>query len=161
MALIFNINDQQVYRGTVLSHHVWKTIFDWLNKIDGFTPTDNHNVDNGSGIKAVIEQIVLPPDRLDYFEAHRKHIDVHFCIDGSEIISFSSDTKLEIFRKYNEENDTTLLQTPSHFHKVTMVPGTIAIILPEEAHQPLKIVPPGTLSFVRKAIVKLPVSALH
>lgn len=49
-----------------------------------------------------------------FIEAHRKYIDIHLILNGSEIIEVEETDKLHIKKEYDEENDCLILsgETP-------------------------------------------------
>jgi biofilm protein TabA len=161
MAIVFHTGDIQRCRETVLSNPVWKTVLDWLSKLPFEIEEGEYDVDKALNIKATIRQFNFPTDQPTRrtLEAHEKNIDVHFCLDGTEYIKFASSGSLQVTEKYNEDTDTLFLYPPSDMHTAIMTSETIAIFFPEDAHLPLQQVP--SRSYVRKVVIKIPLTALR
>lgn len=69
------------------------------------------------------------------FEAHKKYIDIHYCISGSEGIGYNDLTRLAPATEYDEENDYLLLS--GEYQKVILHEGDFCIVFPEDAHIPM------------------------
>lgn len=86
-------------------------------------------------------------------EFHRKYIDLHFTISGSDTIGWkASDDCKEIEQKYDCEKDLGFF-SDKPVNWLTLLPGQFAVFFPEDAHAPL--VSEGV---IRKAIFKIPVN---
>ena len=68
------------------------------------------------------------------FEAHKKYIDIHYCISGSEGIGYADVARLTPTTEYDEENDYFLLK--GEYQKVVLREGDFCIVFPEDAHIP-------------------------
>ena len=78
------------------------------------------------------------PDGSDkLFEAHRKYIDVHYCISGSEGIGYADISALAPETEYNEADDYMLLS--GEYCKVVLREGDFCIVFPEDAHIPMML----------------------
>ena len=87
------------------------------------------------------------------FEAHRKYIDIHYVLEGSEIIAVADVGKLGITQAYDEKADALLGTAESD--RYPLAKGQFMVVFPEEAHLPgLKA---DGVSEVKKAVVKVPV----
>lgn len=76
------------------------------------------------------------PDGTDKsFEAHKKYIDIHYCISGSEGIGYADVSTLKPTTEYDEENDYFLLS--GDFQKLILREGDFCIVFPEDAHIPM------------------------
>ena len=87
------------------------------------------------------------------FEAHRKYIDIHYCIDGSEGIGYNDVTRLTPTTEYFENEDYQLLKGDSF--KVILRKGDFCIVFPEDAHIPCLIA--NDEKKVLKAVAKIKV----
>ena len=67
-------------------------------------------------------------------EAHKKNIDIHYVIEGSEKIGFADVNKLMSYCDYNEKEDYMLLKGDKE--KIVLNKGEFCILFPEDAHQP-------------------------
>lgn len=68
-------------------------------------------------------------------EAHRKYIDIHYCISGSEGIGYAETSTLEPINEYNEKDDYILLR--GEYRKIILREGDFCIVFPEDAHIPV------------------------
>lgn len=69
-----------------------------------------------------------------FIEAHKKYIDIHVTLCGSEVIEVEDIRKLQIKKKYDEENDCLILsgKTPK---KVVLQKNDFLVCYPEDAHR--------------------------
>lgn len=69
-------------------------------------------------------------------ETHRKYIDVHFLISGTETIGWKATEDINGWTKpYDETSDCALTdEKPTTY--VNLLPGEMAIVWPEDAHAP-------------------------
>jgi len=82
-------------------------------------------------------------------EAHRKYIDIQYVISGEESMGWKPHDGLIPATPYDPETDLEFLKgTPDSI--VRVMPGSFAIFLPTDAHQPL--IGTGT---IHKVIIKL------
>ena len=97
------------------------------------TVSDDYRV-NFSG--KYIETSDKNPDGTEKsFEAHKKYIDIHYCISGSEGIGYADVSSLTPTTEYDEENDYFLLS--GEYQKVILREGDFCIVFPEDAHIPM------------------------
>ena len=71
------------------------------------------------------------------FEAHKKYIDVHYCICGSEGIGYADVATLTPTTEYDEADDYFLLS--GKYQKVVLREGDFCIVFPEDAHIPMMV----------------------
>ena len=69
------------------------------------------------------------------FEAHRRFIDIHYCIKGTEGIGYADVDTLEPTTEYNEADDYLLLK--GSYQKIILREGDFMIVYPEDAHIPM------------------------
>lgn len=69
-----------------------------------------------------------------FIEAHKKYIDIHLTLSGSEIIEVESIEKLNIEKEYDKENDCLILsgKTPN---KILLMEDDFLICYPQDAHR--------------------------
>jgi YhcH/YjgK/YiaL family protein len=90
------------------------------------------------------------PSTTGELEAHKKYIDIHCIVSGSELIGYAPLTDQQACRPYDPDNDFALFHGESSF--IRMVPGMFAIFFPDDLHMP------GvgeTVEHVRKIVVKV------
>ena len=87
------------------------------------------------------------------FEAHRKYIDLHYIIDGTEQFGYAKIDTLTPVTEYDEKDDYILLLGEAS--RITLNKGDFVIAFPEDAHIPaLKY---KNSEKVKRAVVKIPV----
>lgn len=68
-------------------------------------------------------------------EAHKKYIDIHYCVSGSEGIGYAETSSLEAISEYDDKDDYVLLK--GEYRKVILNEGDFCIVFPEDAHIPV------------------------
>ncbi len=87
------------------------------------------------------------------YEAHRKYIDIHYVLEGSEIIMVADTGSLQVTREYDEEGDAVLGSAQGKGYPLKK--GQFMVVFPEEAHLPG--ITADAVCQVKKAVVKVPV----
>jgi YhcH/YjgK/YiaL family protein len=82
----------------------------------------------------MVQSYNTDPDKT-ISEAHKKYIDIHYCISGSEGIGYNDVPRLTPTTEYDEENDYLLLS--GEYQKVVLHEGDFCIVFPEDAHIPM------------------------
>lgn len=86
-------------------------------------------------------------------EAHRKYIDIHYIIEGTENFGYANIGTLTPITEYNTEDDYILLK--GEISRITLNKGDFVIAFPEDAHiAAMKYKDGGK---VKRAVVKIPV----
>lgn len=90
------------------------------------------------------------------FEAHERYVDVQYCWREREFIYVADRWLLSPHTGYDSEEDVSFYKEPTDRSAIPiqMVPGRIAIFLPNDAHKTL--VNDGVSRKVRKIVVKVP-----
>jgi len=102
-----------------------------------------------------IEQVYETKERdLCDFEAHKKYIDIHYIVDGSERIAVSSASELSVAREYDDEGDYILYKTPMESSTLLLTQGDIAIFFPDDAH--MTAIEVKGKARMTKTVIKLP-----
>jgi len=130
----------------------WQEAFAWVRQQRSSVPKDGEYLLRGSALRAIVQTVPLGPRDGRLFEAHRKEIDLHVCLEGSEWIEWAPAALLTPHGSYETGKDTELFALPSEAHRLVMVPGAFAIFFPGDAHLP------GLLREhlgVRKFVVKI------
>ena len=91
------------------------------------------------------------PQEEAAFEAHEVYADIHLLAEGREYIGVTPIEKLTV-TKVDREADNIECHGPVEV-KITMEPGKVLIVLPEDAHM-VKIENGGAVK-VEKAVVKV------
>jgi biofilm protein TabA len=131
-------------------HALFARTFQFLREIKS-PPPERQEID-GAMLYAVISRQGGKPQNEAFLEAHRRYIDVHYCIEGVEHIGWSGIEKCNKADKPYSENDDfmTFANRPEAW--VTLTPGSFAVFFPEDAHAPM--VSDG---IVHKVVVKVAV----
>ena len=132
--ILANIKDAERY---CTLNKSFPAVFEFLKTLNTESTegvvSDDYRV-NFSG--KYIETADKNPDGTEKsFEAHKKYIDIHYCISGSEGIGCADVSTLEPTTEYDEENDYFLLS--GEYQKVILREGDFCIVFPEDAHIPM------------------------
>lgn len=103
------------------------------------------------------EAAPLPREQGTY-EAHRHYLDLHYCLEGGEIIEWAPVSTLTATTDYDTAKDYQLYAVPPAASTCLMTPGAFAIFFPGEAHMPK--VSDGKSDRVKKVVVKIKVELL-
>ena len=132
--ILANIKDAERY---CTLNKSFPAVFEFLKTLNTESTegvvSDDYRV-NFSG--KYIETADKNPDGTEKsFEAHKKYIDIHYCISGSEGIGYADVATLTPTTEYDEENDYFLLS--GDYQKVILHEGDFCIVFPEDAHIPM------------------------
>ncbi|WP_010664312.1 YhcH/YjgK/YiaL family protein [Marinilabilia salmonicolor] len=100
-----------------------------------------------------MEQTTVSEDEA-VWESHEKHIDIHYLMEGHEMIKYAEEYKMEVEVPYDEGKDCTLFVGDSGM-KVNHPKGAFVIFFPEEIHKAM--VTDGIPSKVKKLVGKIKV----
>ena len=73
------------------------------------------------------------PVEESFFEAHKKYLDIHIMVDGSEGVEIAPPEALEEFDRA-EANDFYAYRGQGHY-KLTLSPGNFLVVFPGDAHR--------------------------
>ncbi len=108
----------------------------------------------GGGVRCIASGYATAPREDETLECHRRFIDVHVPLEGSECIGVRARVLCEAAGEYDREKDYQLLKGKRSLLEIT--PGTFAVFFPDDGHMPgLPLNAPGET--VRKLVFKLPV----
>ena len=91
-------------------------------------------------------------EEKDFFEAHRKYVDLHAIISGTQNMKLGFTDALQ-FDSYTEEKDFVKV-TGTRYSTIPLTPGTAICLFPNDAHL---ITVSDTGDTVKKIIFKIPV----
>lgn len=87
-------------------------------------------------------------------EAHRRYIDIHLLLAGSEEIGWRpADSCSRVSAEYNDEKDFMTFSDPPAVW-IPLRPGDFAVFFPDDAHAPL-----ASAETIRKIVVKVALEA--
>lgn len=114
-----------------------KQLFDYLKTHDLTNePLARYEVDGENiYVNNVHPSLVKAEDQIT--EAHEMYLDVHIPLDATEIIGWIPTANcVEVSKPYDEKKDVIIFtDKPQNF--ITVQPGQICIVYPEDAHAPL------------------------
>ena len=91
------------------------------------------------------------PEEESFFEAHKKYLDIHIMVEGSEGVEISPPGELQEFDRA-EANDFYAYRGPAHY-RLTLAPGNFLVVFPNDAHRiKMQVEGPET---VTKAVFKV------
>ncbi|MGQ1889925.1 YhcH/YjgK/YiaL family protein [Thermophagus sp. OGC60D27] len=100
----------------------------------------------------IMEQMTKPVDKA-VWESHERHIDVHFLLEGDEILKYAEENKMEIEVPYDSEKDCTFFGGDNGM-SVNYPKGGFVIFFPEEIHKAMVAVNDNPSS-VKKLVGKI------
>ncbi len=110
---------------------------------------------NSGGVKSIGKQDTMTYPREDAkLEHHRKHIDIHYVIRGSENVLVNYSRKLERLSEYSEEKDFELFAVDGTERIVMLREGDFLVLYPGESHAP-KVAVDNQVAPIVKLIAKL------
>ncbi len=109
-----------------------------------------------SGSDVFVNGINKPtkPEEEAIWESHEKYIDVHYLLEGKEIIKFAEEDEMTGDVPYDEEKDRTLFKG-SNGYRVHFPKGGFVIFFPGEIHKAM--VADGIPTTVKKLVGKIAV----
>ena len=126
-------------------------------RILGLPVDKTERIELGEGV-FVLEQAYLPKPREEgRFEAHRRYIDLQAIVAGNERRETIDVTRLRVSEDLTPERDVLFYHDAAGASVLRVGAGDIAVFYPVDAHMPS--VADGAPVVVRKAVVKVPVSA--
>lgn len=94
------------------------------------------------------------PTAQSLMEAHQRYIDIMLVLSGTETIGVQpADTLQTIVQDFDAAADILLARLGSTYCALSMRPGSVAILFPEDAHAPA--MDAGATSHVQKLIAKV------
>lgn len=109
--------------------------------------------DIAEGAYANVDEGETTPLDAKPMEAHKRYIDLHYCLAGSERMAWAHVQETEVTNEYDEDSDLYFVSGPST--SLTIKPGTFYIMYPSDAHKA------GChnefVKTYKKVVVKLPV----
>lgn len=146
--ILAHLNDAERYASL---HPLFQQLFDYVRNHDlSQVPAERITLD-GERLFINVADATLKTPEDQVLEVHRRYLDVHFPLSGSEIMGWTPMThlKTESVDAFNEADDYAIYAEPAESY-VTIQPGEFAIVWPEDAHAP--IIGTGKL---RKLIAKV------
>ncbi|MBI1833407.1 MAG: YhcH/YjgK/YiaL family protein [Candidatus Andersenbacteria bacterium] len=146
-----HIDHPEIYK-KLLPQPVWQEVLSWITTEASQKPDGEYEI-RGRDLYASITTIETRPRSITVFEAHREYIDLHFCLEGEEVIDWTSVDKLVATMKFDIKKDYCLYQSTSQFNSIDLTAGAFAVFLPTDAHRPK--VSDSKNKLCRKVVVKI------
>mgnify|MGYP001139981800 FL=1 len=73
------------------------------------------------------------PEEESFFEAHKKYLDIHIKVEGSEGVEIAPPGELTEFDRV-EANDFYAYRGPAHY-RLALDPGNFLVVFPNDAHR--------------------------
>jgi len=135
-------------------HPAMEIVLDYLENLDPSDFEAGRVELSGSDVFVhAMEQSTVSEDEA-VWESHEKHIDIHYLMEGHEMIKYAEEYKMEVEVPYDEEKDCTLFTGDSGM-KVNHPKGAFIIFFPEEIQKAM--VTDGIPSKVKKLVGKIKV----
>jgi len=114
---------------------------------------DDHPKDLKLPLKAIPLEYQTKDFDLTKFENHRKNIDIHFVVEGSELIGINRVDNLKPTMKYDEDNDYQLFEGEVK-ETIILNSGDFLLLFPGEVH----VTGGGVIgsTTVKKIVYKIP-----
>ncbi|GIP56302.1 YhcH/YjgK/YiaL family protein [Paenibacillus sp. FSL W8-0186] len=107
----------------------------------------------GDEMYASVMELEAKPFTEQVAEKHETYIDVHYLIEGEEMIGWSpAEGGEQPVQAYDEEGDYALYQPSDEEVKLAMKPGMFAVFFPHDIHRPGMAEQPAA---IRKLVVKI------
>ena len=153
--IIDSMRSFQKYAG--LNPEVWSKISSFLNSISGTVPEASSNQLDGERLIANIVHTKTQAPELGKYELHRRYIDIHLPLRGTETIICRCDScDLKQIGSFDEANDYVLFEAAPGL-PVCLEPGYFLMLYPGEAHHVLT----GDGSPIIKVIIKIDIELLN
>ncbi|MED1468941.1 YhcH/YjgK/YiaL family protein [Bacillus salipaludis] len=143
----------------IRNFHFYKGIHERINQaIDYIQQTDFTNLQTGTQVidgedlffNLIEYETKTPQER--FWESHKKYLDVHYLLEGTEQIGLEPFDQMEIKQPYDEQDDYYLLEGNLK-SAATLQQGDFMILFPQDAHMTgIKV---DTPEKVRKIVFKV------
>lgn len=108
----------------------------------------------GDEVYALVSQYISSPISERPWEAHRRYIDLHYVVSGTERVGYAPVGRMHA-ESYDEAKDMLRLSGTGEY--LTLMPGQFMLLWPDDAHMPG--LADGTPTDVTKVVVKIRVDA--
>ena len=129
---------------------------EWLGKTDMVALEPGRHEILGDEIFANVMEVTTSKPETKSFEAHKAYLDVHYVIEGEELIGVAPVGECPELQAYGETDDYGLYDDPAEPARVTWVtlrPGELCVTPPADAHKPACTA--GEPVHLKKACVKV------
>ena len=131
------------------------SVVEAMQTLNGKAPVGERELEGQEVVLKVVEMTTHPKE-AGTFEAHRRHIDVHYILQGKECVQYEQVDRLRSMSPYNPTEDFCLYAGGKNSPAVSFQEGDFYILYPSDAHNPgCCVEQPASL---KKAIFKVAIS---
>jgi len=117
-------------------HPLFSKAFSYLENMEIETLTEGKTEINGDDLFAIISKPGNSTEQTLKLEAHKKYIDIHYIIEGTELFGWKNLTACKnVEGEFNIEKDFVLYDD-QEFTSLLLQKNTFVIVYPEDAHCP-------------------------
>lgn len=151
--MLLGVLDRPGTYESLLSDPVWVEAIAWIKRMPDDQAEGNYPL-RGEEMHVNVHSYETLSREACRYESHKHHVDLQYCIEGSELIEWSVAHALTPNGEYDGEKDIQWYEQPAFAStKLTMEKGCFAVFFPEDAHMP-KIAYNKHL-VIRKLVVKV------
>lgn len=108
-----------------------------------------------NGVRASVQHYeTAAPETIDY-ETHEKYFDIHYMVQGSEMIGAIHRNCVQEKTAYDADADMQYYHDPKFASSILINTGDFVLLAPDYAHKPHCAV--GKATVVDKIVIKVPV----
>lgn len=134
----------------------------WINEAVELANNENNELGkytiNSDGVFVVLAEGETEPRSDRKSEIHKEYIDIQIVISGKETIGYSNTISEDVRELEALENDAMFFSDVDNEQFINLNSGDFVVFYPNQPHRPLCAT--SEPMKVKKAIVKIPVSAL-
>ncbi|HEM2745350.1 TPA: YhcH/YjgK/YiaL family protein [Streptococcus suis] len=130
--IVTNINDLENYK---FINANFNNLIDYIKSTDLDNLPEGKIEIDGDSVFGYFFQYIADGKAGDFFETHKKYLDVHLVLHNIEAMATSSRNKTQVTTQYDESKDIELFK--GEVEQVIKLPaGTCLITFPQDLHQP-------------------------
>ena len=126
--------------------------FAFLNTLTPDTPDATYEI-IGRDVYAMVQSYETEAEPPPILEAHRKYIDIQYCIEGAEYIAAAPLDESTLKTPYDEAKDAAFYYAQKMMSLCAMTPGRFVLLFPSDEHF-AKMAAEAPCR-IKKAVVKL------
>ena len=107
--------------------------FEFLKTLTPDTPEETFELD-GRDVYVMVQSYDTEAEPSPILEAHRKYIDIQYCIAGAEYIAVAPLDESTVKTPYDEEKDVAFYYAQKMMTLCAMTPGRFVLLFPSDEH---------------------------
>jgi biofilm protein TabA len=128
--IVDSLTQYHLYQG---KHELLDKAIEYIKKADFSSLTPKTYEVNGDELFFNLIEYETKPEEERFWESHKKYIDLHYLLEGTELIGYEQFERLGIKQDYDENDDYYLLEGNVH-SKVQLQKGDFMVLYPNDAH---------------------------